>query len=81
MLYKDEEEKRQRKIVKKFGPWFPWRTDIPVPDEPMPEMSVREALAICEYESQCLYDGSTTLAGMGSYAWNVIENFIDDHEA
>lgn len=66
--------------VAKFAPWFPSLRSIPLPDEPCPEMSPREALLILEYENQCLYDGGTTLAGMGSHAWGVLEDLVERYE-
>jgi hypothetical protein len=68
-------------VVKKFEPWFPHLRAISRPAESMPKMSPREALAILAYEKQCLYDGGTTLSGMGDAAFYVLEDLIKAVEA
>lgn len=76
---RDAEETRQQETVAKFRPWFPGWRDIPVSTEPMPAMTPREALDILSYETQCLYDGGTTIPSSG-HAWDVIVKLVEMFE-
>lgn len=65
--------------VDKFRPWFPHLRDIPLPDEPMPKMTPREALLILEWSESCLYDGGSG-AQAAEHAFSVLEDLINVYE-
>lgn len=67
-------------VINKFKPWFPHLRSIPVPQQAMPKMTPREALAVLEWDSQCLYDGGSGAGAMTGHAHGVLEDLIDVHE-
>lgn len=76
---RDAEEARQEEVLKKFKPWFPHLRDIPVPTEPMPVMTPREALLVVEAEVTCLYDGGSGYYCYG-HAFGVLEKLVEAYE-